>query len=147
MNTELNNRLPAAVIFDMDGVLVDSEPLHAEAYVEVFGEIGINLPMDLYLRTSCSLGGTVRDLYTQLGGDETIWQSVAQRKADRFKSKLEADSKLQPGVVKLLEMLSTEHIPTALATSAGHRSLGIIMNRFGLTPYFSTLVTSNDVEV
>ena len=76
-----DTQLPAAVIFDMDGVLIDSEPLHAASYVQAFAEIGLAITLDDYYR-EISMGHlAVSELYAAMGGDMTRWHDISARKA------------------------------------------------------------------
>ncbi|MCL5104590.1 MAG: HAD-IA family hydrolase [Armatimonadetes bacterium] len=139
-------RLPAAVIFDMDGVLIDSEPLHAESYVQAFTEMGLAITLDDYNR-EVSIGHlSVSELYAAVGGDMTYWHDVSARKAVLTKELMSQKGALLPGVITLLESLNDAGIPTALATSAGKRSLGIFMEKFDLRSYFEHILTWEDVN-
>ena len=142
----IDKQLPTAVIFDMDGVLIDSEPLHAASYVQAFAEIGLAITLDDYYR-EISMGHlAVSELYAAMGGDMALWHDISARKAVLTKEIMSQKGTLMPGVTRLLESLKDAGIPMALATSAGKRSLEIFMDKFDLRPYFKHIVTWEDVN-
>lgn len=140
------NSLPAAAIFDMDGVLVDSEPLHTASYVQAFSEVNQVVTAEEY-RQAVTLGhATVKKFYVSVGGDIEQWDAVARRKAVLVKEMMHARGRLMPGIIELLEALKSESIPTALVTSGGRKSLEAVMSKFDLRPYFQHVVTWEDVN-
>ena len=142
----IDMRLPAAVIFDMDGLLVDTEPMHGESYVRTFAHFGLKLSVEEY-RQAVTIGGmSVLNLYLSHGGDESRWQEVSVQKSKCFKCIFEKNGALMPGVLNLLDSLRQAHIPTAIATSSGRSSLKTIMDKFDIQPFFDHLITWRDVE-
>lgn len=138
--------MPSAVIFDMDGVLVDSEPIHTEGYVRTFNEMGLKLDNEGY-RQSVILGNAgVRNLYTSIGGDMKLWPDVCKRKASILRELVQKHGRLMPGVIQLLETLKREEISTVLATSASKKSFSIMMEKFDLTGFFDHIITWEDVN-
>lgn len=138
--------LPTAAIFDMDGVLVDTEPLHGEAFINAFNEYGLNLTIQDYRRMVTLSGINTKTLYLSLGGNLCEWDSVIETKHQIFKSMLEQKGYLLPGVIELLRSLHNAKIPTAIATSARRRSLDIITNQFNLQQYFDKTISYEDVQ-
>lgn len=141
-----NENLPAAVIFDMDGLLVDSEPLHAKAFITVFGESGLRLTIEGFLR-SVTLGGmNTRDLYLSMGGNGDEWDNVILAKHQTFGAILKEKGSLMPGAIDLLDSLRAAQIPMAIATSARRRSLEIINDHFDLGQYFAATIAYEDAQ-
>ncbi|MCE5199651.1 MAG: HAD family phosphatase [Armatimonadota bacterium] len=137
---------PAAVLFDMDGVLVDSEPWHIESYIRAFSEVGLTLTTEVY-RQNIIIGQlSVRELFYSLGGDKERWEYVFKRKMAHTKKLMSEHLEIMPGTIRLLEMLKAEGIPTALVTSAGKQSLDVIMGKYNLLPYFDHVMTWEDVR-
>jgi len=143
---ESDNTIPMGVIFDMDGVLADTEPLHAKTYVQAFCQAGLCIDEEQY-RQAITLGGSsVRNLFKSLGGKDEQWPEVARAKAIGFKEMLDRHGKLMPGVTELLVSLRRNGLSIALATSAGRNTLSIVMDRFDLWQCFDVFVTWQDVE-
>ena len=139
--------LPAAVIFDMDGVLADTEPLHGECFVRAFAGFGIFTTLEEYRRAVTLGGTTVRDYYIELGGDPSDWDRVKGVKDSLMERIVAERDALMPGVVRLLDLLRSAGIPTAVATSARRRSLDIIIDHYGLRAYFDAIVTKDEAQV
>lgn len=139
-------QLPSAVMFDMDGLIVDSEPIHAETYCRIFQDMGLSITPEDY-RQAINLGSmTVGDLYYSIGGKEEHWQEVNRHKARIFTQLIHEKAVLLPGVTQLLDSLKHENIPTALCTSAGNTTLTAIMGKFDLLHYFDVVLTWQDVK-
>ena len=139
-------RMPQAVIFDMDGVLADTEPLHGKCFIQAFRELGIHTTLERH-RQAVTLGGSpVRDYYVRLGGEESTWRRIKQIKDKLITALVETDGVLMPGAVDLLRVLKGASIPTGVATSARRKSLEIVLNRFHLWPYFDAFATKDDVD-
>lgn len=139
-------QLPSAVMFDMDGLLVDTEPIHAETYCRIFTEMGLKLSAEEY-RQAINIGlMDVDELFYSIGGREDKWQYVCRQKAQLFTELINENAVLLPGVLDLLESLKKERVPTALCTSAGNSTLVAIMGKFDLQSYFDVVVTWQDVQ-
>lgn len=142
-----NGRLPAAVIFDMDGVLADTEPLHGACFIQAFRRMGIEISFEDY-RQAVTLGGSsVRDFYLRLGGDASTWDAVKAIKDDALQAALRRGIHLMPGVMDLLLALRRMGISTAVATSARRRSLELVLDRLNLWSYFGAFATKDEVDV
>ena len=118
----MDHRLPLrGIIFDMDGVLVDSEPRHEQAFLEVFAELGYaeshGINFDRYL------GMTDRAVVEDFVEHNEIAESVEhlmERKQARLIKLLEADQPLFEPIPHLLKDLSTRYA-LSLASGSPHR--------------------------
>lgn len=128
------------VIFDMDGLLINSEPLWGEAMEEVFAGIGVTMTPELALRTTGLRTNEVVDYWQRYFG----WQGhsneeVANDILDSVIAKIQASATLQPGAEGVLEAFRTRGIKMGLASSSPVRVIETALNHFGLTPYFATV--------
>jgi HAD superfamily hydrolase (TIGR01509 family) len=132
-----------AVIFDLDGVLVDSEPLQFEAYALVFAGYGKTLTREDFILNWIGQGR----LEDHLGryGIEAPVEEVRRAKNDVYQKFIRERMKLRPGIEGLLRRLSRE-MPAALASSAHPDSVNAVLDRFELRPYFKVVLTSADVS-
>ncbi|HEY3298362.1 MAG TPA: HAD family phosphatase [Armatimonadota bacterium] len=134
----------SAVIFDMDGVLADTEPLHGGCFVTSFAAQGIDIGFEDY-RLAVTIGGsTVRDFYLSLGGDPSSWDEVKALKDELMESAVREHARPMPGVIDLLRSLKDVGIRTAVATSARRTSLGFVLDKLGIWEFFDCFVSKED---
>ena len=134
------------VIFDMDGVIVDTEPVHRYAYFKQFDELNIAVTEEMY--TSFT-GFSTRNTFQKLKEVFVIEQDVEdliQRKRtifnDAFDSK--ADLELLEGVENLIKDLHQNGMQLVLASSASKVTIERVFRRFKLHDYFTHLVSGED---
>ncbi|MCC4254263.1 MAG: HAD family phosphatase [Pseudomonadota bacterium] len=135
-----------AVIFDMDGTLIDTEAAHRQAFVDTGNALGWPLSDALLL----SMVGIHRDenqrmLADRLGPDFPLAQFYADSDA-LFEAAVDAGIALRPGAELLLDHLAHAGIPMALATSTAAPFAQQRLARSGLLDYFDVIVTRSDVE-
>jgi HAD superfamily hydrolase (TIGR01509 family) len=134
-----------AVIFDMDGVIVNSEPLHQRAWKEVFGQMGygathgIHFP-DYYGRTDRALG----DDFCARHRPQQSLEELLARKQDHLIKLLRAEEPVFAGLPELLEKLAP-HYRLAIASGSVHPVIEQVVAFKGLRRFFSALVSSTDV--
>ena len=135
---------PDAVIFDMDGLMLDSERAINVCMVRAARELGHDLPDSLWLQM---IGGG-EDLCRQL-----VSERIGAAAADALLARAEglydaiADAGIdhRPGIVDLLQWLVARGVPRAVATST-RRPLALRkLEAAGLLPYFDAVCTSSDV--
>jgi HAD superfamily hydrolase (TIGR01509 family) len=134
-----------AVIFDLDGVVADSHPIHEAAWKTLLTEQGLD-PATLIVDFLYA-GHSRRDiLHHYLGAlSEPLIKRLGQRKDELY---LRAAEKLapKPGISRVLGELQTAGIVLALATSAGRIRTEETLAKFDVACRFSAVVTSNDVR-
>ncbi|KAA9325887.1 HAD family phosphatase [Hymenobacter busanensis] len=134
------------VIFDMDGVLVDTEPLHHDAFFRHFAELGIPMSAEEY---ATFLGSSTRNVYQQLKQEFGLVgdvETLMLRKRELFGAAFDADTELDllPGARELVLDLHRAGVPLQLASSASKETIARVFTRFGLYPYFDNLVSGED---
>lgn len=134
------------VIFDMDGVLVDTEPLHHDAFFRHFAELSITVSAAEY---ATFLGSSTRNVYQQLKQQfnlEPDIEALMSRKRELFGTAFDESAELDllPGARSLIEELYRAGVPLQLASSASKETIGRVFRRFGLYPYFDHLVSGED---
>ncbi len=136
----------ATVIFDMDGVIVDTEPVHKYAYFEHFKELGIDVSEDMY--TSFT-GNSTRNVFQKIKetfGLEADVEELVLRKRALFNEAFDTkpDLELISGVRTLIEDLYENGVQLILASSASKSTINRVFRRFELYPYFTDLVSGED---
>lgn len=134
------------VIFDMDGVIIDTEPIHHHAFFTQFAELGITVSDELY---ASFLGSSTRNVFQRLKQEFGLPQEVPAlllRKRELFNKAFDENTGLDllPGVRALIEDLQRHGVQMVLASSASKATITRVFNRFGLAPYFSHTVSGED---
>ncbi|MEC5394239.1 HAD family hydrolase [Bergeyella sp. RCAD1439] len=137
-----------AVLFDMDGVIVDTEPLHRKAYYKMFSELGLIVEDDLYASfTGASTQSVCEKLIAHFNLDFT-WQDLAGIKRNYFKHFFDTDPEfdLIPGVRALIEHYHRNGLTLILASSAHMNTIHWVFEKFGLNSFFKTKVSGADLK-
>ena len=135
----------SAILFDMDGTLVDSEPLWLEAEQQVMAEVGSIWEQSDQI--NC-LGGPMdkTERYMQeRSGNIKPFGYFSERLNDVMDEKLKHELRLIPGALELLLDCKSAQIPMALVTASTGRQMRAVLERFP-SGLFSSTVSQDDVE-
>lgn len=134
------------VIFDMDGVIVDTEPVHHFAYHAHFKDLNIEVSPEMYHSFT---GNSTRNIYQRLKQEFALEEEVEKlvdiKRAlfnDAFDNK--EDLFLLDGVEDLIRDLHQNGVQLILASSSAKVTIDRIFKRFGLYPYFTHIVSGED---
>ena len=134
------------VIFDMDGVIVDTEPVHHYAYNQHFKQLNIEVSPEIYASFT---GNSTKNTYEKLKANFEITDSIpdlveAKRNLfnDAFDSK--EDLCLIEGVEYLIKELHSNGMQLILASSSANVTIDRVFTRFELHKYFTHLVSGQD---
>jgi len=132
------------VIFDMDGVLIDSHPVHKKVWAQFL--VSVDRPVS-DKELDFVLDGRKREeiLRHFLGNLPAEQIRDYGRRKDRIYAESSRDLKTIPGVEEFLGMLESAGFPMAVATSASFARARGTLDELGILPRFSALVTGNDV--
>ncbi|AWH44770.1 HAD family phosphatase [Stenotrophomonas sp. ZAC14A_NAIMI4_1] len=137
--------LPDAVIFDMDGLMIDSERVSIACWSQAAAESGLPLDETFFVRM---VGLGDRDSQALLRGQgvsDAVIAAMAARCHDLYEARTQTGLPLRPGIVELLELLKTHGIPRAVATTTRQPRANRKLAAAGLLPYFDAVITSGDV--
>jgi len=134
----------SAVIFDMDGLLFNTEAIYRDAAIAVAHEAGYHLPLDFYLATIGLPGEATRVRFGELFGKEFDFDSFWSASAKRFHEATSARLYLKAGVIELLDLLDDLQLPRAIATSSRAADAQHHLNAHGLHDRFHTIVAHGD---
>lgn len=135
------------VIFDMDGVIVDTEPVHRYAYYKQFSELNIDVTEEMYTSfTGFSTRNTFQTLKGFFPAIEHGVEDLIQRKRSIFNDAFDTkeDLYLLEGVEDLIKDLYANGIQQILASSASKVTIERVFTRFNLHQYFSAIVSGED---
>jgi beta-phosphoglucomutase len=130
---------PKALIFDMDGVLVDSEPLHERAKQEAFRKAGIVLPEE---RLATLIGRGDEAMLKDLASEFSLSASQSAeilRQKNAFYESSESTLRPIPGALDFVHW-SHRHFRLALATSASPRYRHFLMKKFDIESLFEVVL-------
>lgn len=134
------------VIFDMDGVIVDTEPVHRYAYFQHFEELKIPVTEDIYTSfTGLSTRNVFQKLKESFKIDKEV-EDLIQRKRSIFNDAFDSkeDLELLEGVENLIKELNQNGIQLILASSASKVTIERVFRRFKLHEYFTHVVSGED---
>jgi len=137
-----------AILFDMDGVIVDTEPLHCKAYYQMFDAVNINVSDELYASfTGQSTIGICRNLCEHFRLTETPEILVALKRKF-FKEIFETDKDLHliDGVLELIKDYHSNGLTLVLASSASMTTINNVFTRFNLNQYFIAKLSGADLK-
>ena len=136
-----------AFLFDMDGVLIDSEPIHTRVKRDTLEHFGIDAEIDF----SAYMGRTSKILFsdaiTKAGRTDLTPSILADYKHERYLDILKNDNAIQPieGARELLLRLSEERIPMALASSSARQVIDVVLEKFDFRRFFSSVLSGADL--
>ena len=137
-----------AVLFDMDGVIVDTEPLHRKAYFKMFEEVNIDVSETLYDSfTGQATLPICRTLCQHFKLSDTP-EYLVSTKRKHFKYLFENDSELNllDGVHDLIRDYHSNGLTLVLASSASMLNINRIFERFDLDKYFKAKISGADLK-
>lgn len=144
------NKMLRAVIFDFDGILVNTEPIHYKAYQEILTPFGLGYSWDDYV--SHYMGLDDREIFKLVCGghsrnvDDNELERLIRRKAVIFRDLVGNGMQPYPGVVELIAALSGT-LPLAIYSGALRSDVDPILEKIGLYDAFDIIVTADNVAV
>ncbi|EMF0285203.1 HAD family phosphatase [Enterococcus hirae] len=138
-----------AVIFDMDGLLFDTEIVYYEASQMVADQMGFPYDKELYLKY---LGVSDEEVWANY---HQIFASFEKNNVQRFINDAYEETirrfslgavQLKPGVIELLDFLEEHRIPKVVASSNQRHIIELLLEKNQLTNYFETIVSAENVK-
>ena len=129
-----------AVIFDMDGLIIDSEPLWRKAEIEAFKEIGFQFTEQMCIQTmGMRIDEVVHYWWTKLKWSSPSKNNVVNRIQSKMIDFIKKDGKLLTGVLDTLKLLKKNKVPIALASSSAMLLIENVIESLEIKEYFSVI--------
>ncbi|WP_137191146.1 HAD family hydrolase [Stenotrophomonas rhizophila] len=136
--------LPDAVIFDMDGLMIDSERVSVACWTQAAHELALPLADDFWLRF-VGLGDRDCERLLLQHIDAGQVPALFARCHDLYEARTQEGLPLRPGILDLLQLLHDHGVARAVATSTRQPRASRKLAAAGLLPFFEVVVTSSDV--
>src|ERR1700722_5692689 len=135
----------AASIFDMDGLLIDSEILWHEAEIDILGDLGVPLSRDGCRSTKGVFVDEVTEYwFAQYPWDGPVPAAVAVSIVDRVIALLVSKGELKPGAEHAIGLCAERGLPLAVASSSQYRLIDLALDHFGLRRHFAVIQSAED---
>ena len=136
---------PLALLFDLDGTLLESDRLHYEAFSDLLAEYGRAITWDDY--TGRIMGRPNAELMVDIFPDHSAeHKALADRKEAMFRDRLAASVDPVPGIHDLLDRAEADGIRVAVVTNAPRVNAEAMLAATGLAARFPTLVIGEECE-
>lgn len=139
-----------AVIFDMDGVIIDSEPIHKEVEKKIFKKFGANISEEEH---NSYIGMTSMGMWNEIKVRHNFKQSFSVEELIEMEVKnyielIQSNRNIKPinGVVELIDELHKNNIKLAIASSAVRKSIETVVDMFELEKYFEIRISGEDIK-
>ncbi|WP_096188120.1 HAD family hydrolase [Evansella halocellulosilytica] len=138
-----------AVIFDCDGLIVDTETPWYKAFKAIYQDYEIDLPLELYAQC---IGNTTQEefdphIYLEAQSRMKIDKGEMENRAKQLHSEMMTDEKLRPGVKNYLQAAKNAGLKIGLASSSDRDWIDYYLKKYNLVSFFDTIQTGDTVEV
>jgi sugar-phosphatase len=136
-----------AVVFDMDGVLIDSEPIWQEVEARVFGVLGFELTPEMARETmGIRITEVVAHWYRLHPWSGPSPEEVAEAVVEEVIAEIRSGPGLREGATRAVDFFRSRGLRTALASSSFHRIIEAVLDAGGLRDRFEVIHSAEDEE-
>ena len=135
-----------ALIFDLDGTLVDTMPLHYKAWSQVFQKIGVDYPKDLFYKNAGLPGWKITDIVLQTAGVRKYFSThvLSNQKFEIFNKLIPEVKIIEPVADIVYKYYNT--MPLSIGTGGHIVTVELTLKHTGLDRYFEIIVAADDVS-
>ncbi|MCK5434698.1 MAG: HAD-IA family hydrolase, partial [Dehalococcoidales bacterium] len=146
INTKLSEASKAkAIIWDMDGIIVDTAPYHLKAWQEVFQKRGVAFTEEDFRRNFGQRNDTIiRNTLGKLTSPSEM-DAIAREKERKFRNAVRQNIKPLPGAIELIKSLAPHGFKLALASSAPIENIKLLTKGLGVNKCFHAIISGSDV--
>lgn len=134
------------VLFDMDGVLVDSEPLHLQAYQELFSSLGVAYSEEDNREFLGRKDIVILEILTERHNLKRLPEELLEEKEAILAQLIKRHAIPRPGLLATLEKARALRLPVGVASSATLPTIELIVEVLGIGSYFLTLTSGDEVQ-
>lgn len=141
----MNSTTRVAVLWDLDGTLVDSEPLHELAHINAATALRLSIPENFHAGLIGLSGAEVHAQLSRTAGLKMTageWQRFKFEHYQRLISQLEP----KPGITELVETLHDRQVPMAVVSNSTREEVRLNLQATGFDRYFDVVISRNDVQ-
>ena len=139
--------IPALAIFDMDGLIFDTERLFMTTKDGVMKEYGYTQQKDDYIHTLGTCGQQLLDILHRLYGDDYPAEEISQKCRTLVTEKIRRDGPpVKPGIPELLAWFASNNIPCCVASSTKHDIVVEYLRLAKLDKYFAYVIGGDQVQ-
>ncbi len=133
----------------MDGVLVDTGPIHERAFREVLVDAGVKGEFNYSAFAGIKTYDVFASFFSEQGftKNDIFLQTISKEKSKISLNLIKNSNVIYDGVLEMLEMLKKRSIVLALASSASKATVDIIKNKYNLDNFFDLFLSSSDVAM
>ena len=145
-NKRLEMSEAKGVLWDLDGVIVDTAPFHFQAWKKTFKEMGLPFSQEEF---TLIFGRRNRDILMEVVGEPLSMEEmegISARKESLFREALRGNVRPLPGVLFWLEELKRRGYRQALATSAPRENMEMMVGSLGIEGFFDEIVLADEVS-
>jgi HAD superfamily hydrolase (TIGR01509 family) len=133
--------MAGALLFDLDGTLIHSDPLHVDIFVRMYAARGRTIDTDYYLN---HIHGRRSEVTFGEAFPDADADALAEEKETTFIREFPASFPPMPGVTALLDLAARDGLRTAVVTNAPRENAYVMLDAIGLAQHFDTVVLAED---
>jgi beta-phosphoglucomutase family hydrolase len=134
------------VIFDMDGVLADTGPIHFESWVKMAAEIGMEFTRDMFEKTFGQQSNTITRKLVGPEVDNSLVEYWGNLKERYYREMVKEKLTPLPGALRIIKGLKSEGFKLAVGSSGPPENVELLLTSLEIKDYFDTVVTAAEVK-
>ncbi|MFX1379180.1 MAG: HAD family hydrolase [Promethearchaeota archaeon] len=134
------------VIFDMDGVLADTGPIHYESWVKMAAEIGVEFTREIFNETFGQQSPTITRKLVGPELEEVLVEKWANLKEQYYREMIREKLKPLPGAIRIIKDLKSAGFKLAIGSSGPPENVELLLSQLKIKPFFDTIITADDVN-
>lgn len=134
------------VIFDMDGVLADTGPIHFESWVKMAKEIGVKFTRDLFEQTFGQQSPTITRKLVGSAIDETLILQWSNLKESYYREMVKDKLEPLPGVINIIKDLKSKGFKLAIGSSGPSENVELLLTTLKIKDLFDVIITAAEVK-